>query len=373
MRLFILTGVVLFTLTANAGIDDANSVEAISDSAKGIDEVVTKFIDKTQYPGLSIAAFNKNNMIFAKAYGVSNIKTMAPFTLKENLALGSNVKTLVAAAVLQLTENNKLNLSDKLSQHIPFKLKQANMITIEDLLCHVSDIPDVFGGEGYENYHWQKASSQKEFINKLNENNREISPRSEYRYNNTGYFLLGMVIEHLSHQPLGDYFRERFFTPIHVDNAYYLGDSFYNPKLAKMYQVGDRKMEDYQDPVDYRIVAGAGALGGDIESYGKLFSAILSGSVISDQSKTKMKTPCLLADGSFAENRKKQKTGLGIEISEINSQTVFSRGGAMNGHVSAIYHFENTGLTMAIVGNAFMRLAPVLDTVFEKELERQFN
>jgi D-alanyl-D-alanine carboxypeptidase len=367
MRFFVFTGLLFITLAAYA--DDA----AVNYSTKGIDDVVVKFINKTKYPGLSIAAFKKHKMVFAKAYGVSDVNTKVPFTIDENMALGSNIKTLVAASILLLEESNKLKLNDKLSKHLPFELRQANAITLEDMLCHVSDLPDVFGGEGHDDYNWQKAISQREFIDKLNDNKRAISPRSEYRYNNTAYFLLGMVIEHLSHQPLGDYLREHLFSPLNLDHAYYLGDSFYYPKLTKMYQVDDSKMKDYQNPVDYRIVAGAGALGGDIKSYGKLFSEILSGSVLSEKSKIKMKSACLLADGSFAVNRKKQKTGLGIEISEIDSHRVFSRGGAMNGHVSAVYNFEKAGLTMVIVGNAFMRLAPVLDSIFENKQHHQFN
>jgi hypothetical protein len=86
-----------------------------------------------------------------------------------------------------------------------------------------------------------------------------------------------------------------------------------------------------------------------------------------------MKTPCTLSDGSKVVNAKGQNIGLGIEISEINSQRLFSRGGAMNGHVSAIYHVEQTGLTLAIVGNTFMRLAHIIETMLEQELQLIFT
>ncbi|NQZ08311.1 MAG: beta-lactamase family protein [Algicola sp.] len=366
MRIFLIIGVIFFCSVPNA--------KGESDSlAVGIDAVVTKFMAKSKYTGLSIAAYNKGKMRFNQSYGYSNHTTLKPFTTHESIALGSNIKTLVAAAILLLEENNKLKLTDKLAQHLPFKLNQAQAITIEDMLCHVSDLPDVFGGDGYDDYEWQKAKSQKEFIDQLNQSKRKISPKVEYRYNNTAYFLLGLVIEHISHQPLGDYFRAQIFSPLHLDHAYYLGDSYYYPQLTKMYQLKDGAIADYEDPVEYRIVAGAGALGGDITAYSKLFSGILTGDVLAETSKTKMKTPCRLADGSFAVNRKKQQTGLGIEISQMDDQRVFSRGGAMNGHVSAIVHFEKTGLTMAIVGNTFMRLAPVLDSIFEQKLHHQFN
>jgi CubicO group peptidase (beta-lactamase class C family) len=366
MRIYLLTFIVLITLFSC-------SEHEINHSVLGIDDVVDDFMDKTQYPGLSLALHKNGAFVFEKPYGLSNVKLTTSFSMEEVIALGSNVKTLVAASILLLDEQNKIELTDNINKHLPFKISNAGTVTIKDMLCHTSDFPDVFGGESFENYQWQKAKSQKEFIDKINEGNKEITPQIEYRYNNTAYFLLGLAIEHISNQPLGDYFREQFFSPLGLDHAYYLGDSFYYPKLAKMYEVNDSIVMDYESPVDYRLVAGAGALGGDIKSYITLFSEILTGSILSDKSKLKMKTPCLLADGSIVMNSKKQKSGLGIEISEIDSQVVFSRGGAINGHVSAIYHVEKTGLTMAVVGNAFMPLSPVVDSILEKKLHAQFN
>lgn len=351
----------------------ACSDDKIKPEVQSIDEVANRFIEETHYPGLSIAIYKNSETVFSHSYGYSDIHLKTPFSSDEVLALGSNVKTLVAASILLLEESNKLKLTDKVNQHLPFKLRQENGVTIKDMLCHVSDLPDVFGGESFENYSWQKAISQKEFIDKLNENNEQISPRTEYRYNNTAYFLLGLVIEHISNQPLGDYFRERLFSPLQIDQAYYLADSYYYPQLAKMYEIDGNDALDYEDPVDYRVVAGAGALGGNISSYSKLFSGILAGSILSETSKAKMKTPCKLADGTFAINTKNQKTGLGVEITETDAGIIYSRGGAMNGHVSAIYHFEKAGLTLAIVGNAFMPLAGVLDAIVENNLYQQFN
>ena len=366
MYIFVFVAVVLFTLLSC-------TEKKVIDSASGIDEVVNEFMVKTKYQGLSITAHKNGEFIFDNSYGYSNAESRIPFSTEEVMALGSNAKTLVAASILLLEEQEKLELTDSINEHLPFKIHYADAVTIKDMLCHMSDIPDVFGGKSFENYQWQKAKSQKEFIDKLNESKDEIFPQVEYRYNNTAYFLLGLTIEHLSNQPLGDYFREQFFSPLSLDSAYYLGDSFYYPKLAKMYEISNNKVVDYESPVDYRIVAGAGALGGDIKSYTTLFSEILTGSVLSDGSKLKMKTPCVLADGTLSVNSRKQKSGLGIEISEINSQIVFSRGGAMNGHVSALYHFEKTGLTMAVVGNTILRLHPVLESIFEKKLHHQFS
>lgn len=337
-----------------------------------IDQLVDQFMAKSQYVGLAIGARQAGKSVFTKAYGFSDRKTRQAFLADENMALGSNAKTLTAAGILLLAERGALKITDKLGEHLPFTLKQGDATSLQDVLCHVSGLPDVFGGEGYEDYLWQNVKSQKEFIDKLNQSTATKTSGIKYQYNNTGYFLLGMVIEHVSNQPLGDFYREKFFAPLQLDKAYYLGDSFYSARLAPMYESDDGKVVEYEGPVEYRIPAGAGALGGDLDAYLTLFSQILTGPILSEQSKKQMKTPCSLSDGTKVVNAKKQNIGLGIEISQINSQRLFSRGGAMNGHVSAIYHVEETGLTLAIVGNTLMRLAHVLDAIIEQELHLMF-
>jgi D-alanyl-D-alanine carboxypeptidase len=337
-------------------------------SLSEVDQLVNKFMDKSQYVGLAIGAQQDGKSVFSKAYGFSDRETGQRFLVDENMALGSNAKTLTAASILLLAQRGVLKLTDRLSDHLPFTIKQDDVMSLHDLLCHVSGMPDVFGGKGYEDYIWQNAQSQKEFIDKVNENTEPQRPGIKYQYNNTGYFLLGMVIEHVTNQPLGDFYREQFFSPLQLEKAYYLGDSFYSPKLAKMYETDNDVVQVYQGPVEYRIPAAAGSLGGDLDTYMKLFTQILTGKILSEPSKKQMKTACTLSDGTKVVNNKKQNIGLGIEISEINSQRLFSRGGAMNGHVSAIYHVEETGLTLAIVGNTFMRLAHLLDVIIEQKL-----
>lgn len=337
-----------------------------------IDGIANRFIDQRQYVGLAIAAKHRHQMVFQQAWGYSDYVNKKTFTTDEMLALGSNAKTLTAAGILLLEDSNQLKLSDKLSKHLPYDLNFANNVTLNDLLCHTSGIPDVYGGGIFENYYWQGAKSHKELVDKLNQSISPVNPGIRYQYNNTGYFLLGLVLEHLSHQSLGDFYREHIFRPLKLQNAYYLADAFYAPKLTPAWQIEDGDVKVYTDPVEYRIVAGAGALGGDIQSYIHLFQGMISGEVLTKSAKNKMQSPCTFSNGKIVLNKQNQQIGLGIEMFETDNQRIFTRGGALNGHVSAIYHFEDSDLTLGIVGNTFLPLAGVLHNIVEQGLHHPF-
>jgi hypothetical protein len=79
-----------------------------------------------------------------------------------------------------------------------------------------------------------------------------------------------------------------------------------------------------------------------------------------------MHTPCLLKNGETVVNAKGQQIGLGIEIHITDDEIVFSRGGALNGYVSAVYHFSKQNITVGVVGNTWAPLAPLLDELIEK-------
>ena len=335
------------------------------------DQIVNSYMLEHEYVGLAIAAIKDNDVIFERAYGFSDKNKKDTFSGEKVISLGSNTKTLTASAILLLQERGLLKLSDPLDKHLPFPLKHSEKITLYEMLCHSSDLPDVFGTGKFENYAWQQAKSQKEFIDKLNVDYQEPKVGENYRYNNTAYFLLGLVVEHISNQNLGDFFREYLFNNISTNKLYYLGDSFYSPTLSPSFEKSGGKVGLYESPVEYRIVGGAGALAGDLFSYLHLFQSLVSGEILNSNSSDQMHSFCKLNDDSDVVNQQKQNIGLGIEILEINGEKVYSRGGALNGYVSAVYHFPSKNLTIGITGNTWAPLAPLLEKLFESNWQNE--
>lgn len=330
-----------------------------------VDQIVNSYMVEHDYVGLAIAAIKENDVVFERAYGFSDKSNEEAFSSEKVISLGSNAKTLTASAILLLQERGLLNITDSLDKHLPFNLKHSDKVSLHEMLCHSSDLADVFGVGNFENYVWQQAHSQKEFIDQLNLDSHEPVAGKHYRYNNTAYFLLGLVVEHLSNQSLGDFFREDIFQHMPKTKLYYLGDSFYSPILSPSFEKNGSKVRLYESPVEYRIVGGAGALAGDLLSYIRMFNSVVSGQVLNGDSSAMMRSLCKFKDGSEVINGKKQNIGLGIEVSKVNGETVYSRGGALNGYVSAVYYFPSKKLTIGVTGNTWAPLAPLLEKLFE--------
>jgi len=330
-----------------------------------LDKIVGSYMEETDYVGLAISAIKDGNVVLEKSYGFTDLEGISPFTVDEVVSLGSNAKTLTAASIVLLQDKGLLKLSDSLQDHLPFTLNHSDKVSLYEMLCHSSDLPDVFGIGEFENYEWQGASSQKEFIDKLNESSHEPDAGNVYRYNNTAYFLLGMVIEHLSHQSLGDFFREHFFNELASESIYYLGDSYYTPRMTNAFEKDGSNVAPYESPVEYRIVGGAGAIAGDLATYMRLFRDVLYGDLLSNSSQNQMRNQCLLKDGAITTNSSEQKIGLGIEITEFNGDIAYTRGGALNGYVSVVYYFPSKDLTVGIIGNTWAPLAPLLEKLFD--------
>ena len=323
-----------------------------------------------EYVGLAIAAIKDDELVFKQEYGYLDLTKKEPFSVNEVISLGSNAKTTTASAILLLQEKGLLKVSDTLDKHLPYSLKGSEQVTLYEMLCHSSDLPDVFGVGEFENYEWQKAKSTKELINKLNSTTSLRNRTESYRYNNTAYFLLGLVVEHLSHQNLGDFYREYIFNNAQK-NIYYLGDSYYSPTLTPSFEKIGTKVSPYESPVEYRIVGGAGALGGDLVSYLHLFQQLMSGNILQSQSKAQMLSFCKFDDGNYVVNEKNQHIGFGVEMSNINGEKVYSRGGALNGYVSAVYYFPSKNLTVGITGNTWAPLAPLLERIFKTNWQNE--
>lgn len=342
-----------------------NNYPSIQDE---FDLIINKFMKENDYVGLSIGALKHDKVVFDRSYGYSNKSNSQSYSSNTPISLGSNAKTLTASAVLLLQERGLLNIEDSLVKHLPFDLNYSDRVTLHEMLCHSSDLPNVFGVGKFENYAWQQARSQKEFIDKLNVASYIPKAGESYRYNNTAYFLLGMVVEHVTSQGLGDFFRENIFKQMPATSLHYLGDSYYSPILSPSYEKNGYL---YESPVEYRIVGGAGALAGDLISYLRMFTSLVSGQILDSDSSALMFSLCKFKDGSEVVNGKKQNIGLGIEISEINGETVYSRGGALNGYVSEVYYFPERNLTIGVTGNTWAPLAPLLEKLFENNWQNE--
>ena len=322
-----------------------------------INQLANEFIKNKTFVGIQVAIRYQNREIFNKGYGFANINENTPFTHKTIVALGSNTKTFTSTSIQLLANQGLINLNDHIEKYFPIKTFKNSGITIRNLLCHTSGISDIYEKENYGNIN---QSSLQQFSNLVDNFPRLSKANEKFEYNNTGYLFLGRLIEQVSKQSIGDFYRENIIAPLDLSNTFYLGDTFFPLNMAQSYEEDFSLINsEHEDYTEYRIAHSAGALGGTIHDYLLWHENILQEKLLPKENIQEMKTACILNDGT------KTKYGLGLEIKHVNGYNAYSHGGAINGFTSDAYYFPQRNLTIGFVSNTWVNPTEFRDKLLE--------
>jgi D-alanyl-D-alanine carboxypeptidase len=180
-----------------------------------IDSLMNAFY-KPDLPGAVIAVEQNNKTIFKKGYGKSDLITGIPIKADENFNIGSLTKQFTAFAVLDLYYKGKFSLKDPIGKYINLPHPIAS-IRISQLLSHCSGIPDHYS---YVDTNKVKHATDKDVLAAMQKADLLYFPSgTHYRYSNTAYCLLGMLIEKISGMPYGDYLQKNIFMPLGIKDA----------------------------------------------------------------------------------------------------------------------------------------------------------
>lgn len=315
---------------------------------KVVTQVTEKFMEEEGVVGLQAAVLYKNKLILNKGFGYTDIVNKKPFLNNTIVALGSNTKVFTSIAIQLLRNKGLISFDDKIEKYLSNKLVNKSNVTIKQLLCHTSGLPDFFDIEDKYNANFASFNSIISTVEKLP---KRSATGEKYEYNNTGYLLLGALIEKLSGQNLGDFYRENIITPLNLTNTYYLGDTFSPMNMSKSYDEIDDQIvlfdSNHENYAEYRIAQGAGALGSSISDFIKWHTAILKGRLLPMENINEMITPCTTNDGINT------KYGLAMKAQKIDDEIYYRHGGAINGFMSDALYFPDKDLTIAFVVNTW--------------------
>ncbi len=202
-----------------------------------VDSIVIHKMNEYNIPGLSIGLVRNDSVIYARGYGIRNIKENNPVSEHTIFHTASVSKLFTSSAIVKLTNDGLLSLDDKLYKVIPelqFNDERIKKISIKDLLNHTSGLPDV------GNYHWennnQSDTSLKEYVVSLNLK-LESEPSLTYSYSNLGYNLLGYAIEKKTKSSFEDYLKNNILNPSGMDFSdfryFYIHDSLTSSPHSK--------------------------------------------------------------------------------------------------------------------------------------------
>jgi CubicO group peptidase (beta-lactamase class C family) len=302
------------------------------DKAAMIDEVMTAANKYRLFNGSVLVADN-GKVIYKKGLGLAQMEWNIPNTPDTRFRLGSITKQFTAALVLQLVEQGKVKIDGKISDYLPAYRKDiGEKVTIHQLLNHTSGIPSYTGLPGFFNDVSRNPFTVDDFIKKYASNDLEFEPGSKFSYNNSGYFLLGAIVEKVTAQSYERALKERILDPLGMKNTGYDRHGTLIEKRASGYQ---KTPDGYVNAayLDMSIPYAAGSLYSTVEDLYLWDQALYTDRLLSATSKELMYKPHL-DNYAYGWVITKAKLGTGTE-----TVPKIAHGGGINGFNTVIARF----------------------------------
>lgn len=260
--------------------------------ANQLDELISSYNKYGQFNGSALIAEN-NKVILKKGYGLANMEWNIPNEPDTKFRLGSITKQFTATAILQLVEQGKLKLDGKLSDYLDtYRKDTGGRITIHHLLTHTSGVPNYTALPGFFQGVSRNPFAVNDFIQKYASGDLEFEPGSKFNYSNSGYFLLGAIIEKVTGKPYEQVLKENIFDPVGMKNT---GYDHYDQVISKRAAGYLKTPKGYQNApyLDMSIPYAAGSLYSTVEDLYLWDQALNGEKVLSAKSKAAMFTPNL--------------------------------------------------------------------------------
>jgi len=239
--------------------------------------------------------------------------------------------------VLLLEEQGKLSIQDPIKKYIPDPPPAWDQITIYHVLTHTSGIPSITNSPEYANIELSPLTPSQN-IDKIRNKPLEFEPGSQFKYSNSGYILLGYLVEKVSGQSYQDFLKKNIFVPLGMKDSGYDSNSEIIPRRASGYTPGPEGPRN-AGYVHMSVPFSAGALFSTAEDLLRWEQGLFGGKILSAASLAKMTTPF------------KSNYAFGLGISTVNGRKQISHGGGIEGFNTFLAYFPDTKLTVAVLAN----------------------
>lgn len=196
-----------------AGTSFLPGQQTAAEQEREVDAVMKQQMYARRIPGASIAVVSQGKVVLNKGYGLADVEHSVEATEDTVYELASVTKQFTGTAIMILVQDGKLSLDDKLTRVVANLPQAWDTVTIRQLLNHTSGIPD-FGKKLDFKTDLRKDYTERQIVELVANSPLDFRPGERFSYSNTGYFLLGMIIEKKSGMTYGDFLRDRIFQPL---------------------------------------------------------------------------------------------------------------------------------------------------------------
>ena len=316
------TARILLVLAVIFGMTGAAAAQAADIDPARVRGLVSGMLKARGLVGLSVAVVENGQTVLAEGFGTRNMATGEPVAPDTMFAVGSITKQFTAACILLLAEDGKLAVTDKVAKYYP-DLTRAADITLLDLLNHVSGYPDYYPLD-FVDRPMAQATPSDEVIRRFGTRPLDFEPGARYSYSNTGYLILGRVVEKVSGGSYADFLGRRILRPLGLAHTVYEPDP-QGPGVARGHMSFWLGAPEIVPLEGKGWVAAAGALFSTPADLAAWDLALIGGKVLKPESFKLMTSPRKLNDGSVSNY------GCGLLMGERGGVAFLSHTGAVNG------------------------------------------
>lgn len=303
-----------------------------------IDYLLQAYAALYQFNGTALA-YQKGKIILNKGYGMRNANEALENDRNTIFQLGSVTKQFTCAAILKLQAKGKLKVSDKLSKYFPF-LSYGDKISVENLMTHTSGIYNYTSNSNFMNNEATKPASREKVINLFKDMPLEFEPGTKFSYSNSGYSLLGYIIEDVTGRKYEEVVRELIFQPLRMDHSGFDFASLKNSNKAVGYLTYNAKLKLPAQLVDSTVSYSAGSMYSTTEDLLKWHKGLMNNQVLDSEQQKNAYSP-------FRSNY-----GYGWTIDSIFGKRRIAHGGGIFGFISSFVRIPENDLCIILLCNS---------------------
>jgi D-alanyl-D-alanine carboxypeptidase len=309
-----------------------------------IDSVVDAYMKAQHVPGISVAVVERADTVVLKGYGFADLENQVPANPTTVYRIGSITKQFTSAAIMRQVERGKVRLDAPLSTYLPEYPRPGRKATIRQLLTHTSGIASYTSIQPRFHDNIRLDLTDQELLALFDHVPLDFIPGTQWRYDNSGYYLLGMILSRVTHTPYGNYIHDSLAAPLGLSATIYCAVAPIIPHRAAGYSWEDGRMIN-ASPISMNLPGGAGALCSSVGDLVRWQQSLANGKVVTPASYAAMKTPVELFGGKHAPY------GFGLGVTEYHGHPSVSHSGGINGFSSELAYYPADSLTIAILTN----------------------
>lgn len=319
----------------------AASAADLAERAARIDQLLAELYPEDE-PGAAVLVEKDGQMLLRQGYGMAHLELEVSIQPEMVFRIGSITKSFTAVAILKLVEAGKLALDGKISRYLPDDPTHGAKITLEHLLTHTSGIRSLTRLDDFPRLREDLTVSQ--LIDLFKDLPADFAPGEKFLYANSGYILLGAILEKVTGRTYADWLAESLFVPLGLTHTAYGADAPIVPGRVAGY-AGSRGSYQNAGYLSMTQPYAAGGLISTVDDLARWARALTSGTLMRQDLCERMTTPHRLQDGQATPY------GYGVTVSSCEGQRVIEHSGGIHGFMSSLLWMPDVHLAVVILSN----------------------